>query len=261
MGKLDGKIAIITGAASGIGKATALLFAAEGASVSICDLAEEKLGQTADEIISKGGSVLATRCDLSKFDEIKAFVDSTVAEFETVDILVNNAAYFGNGGIMDTDQETWDMSFTVNVGAPRHLMRLCFPYMQQKGGKVINLVSRGALQGVIGLASYDASKGALLSLSLETAREWAEYNINVNCVAPECLSENTMEILKQIDPDEVWYKTAESALGDFFQEPPLGWDRFFPKYVAPAILFLASDDAQWMTGNILKVDGGQDIHV
>jgi NAD(P)-dependent dehydrogenase (short-subunit alcohol dehydrogenase family) len=260
MAKLNGKIALITGAASGIGKATAILFAAEGAAVAICDLAEDKLLETANEITSNGGKVLTKKCDLSKFDEIKAFVEITIAEFGTVDILVNNAASFGYGGIMETTQETWDTSFAVNVEAPWHLMRLCFPYLQLHSGKIINIISRGALQGVSGLASYDASKGALLSLTLEAAREWAEYNINVNCIAPECLSENTMEIVKQIDSGEDWPKTLQS-LGPFFVEPPLGWDRFFPKYVAPALVFLASDDAQWMTGNILKVDGGIDIHI
>jgi NAD(P)-dependent dehydrogenase (short-subunit alcohol dehydrogenase family) len=260
MGKLDGKVAIITGTASGIGKASAILFAAEGAAVSICDIVEDKLQQTANEIISNKGRVLAKKCDLSQFEEIKAFVEATVSEFGTVDILVNNAANFGYGGIMETEQETWDTSFAINLGAPRHLMRLCFPYMQMHGGKIINVISRGALQGVAGLASYDASKGALLSLSLEAAREWAEYNINVNLVMPECLSENTMEIVKQIDPGDDWPTTLQS-LGPFFEKPPLGWERFFPKYVAPALVFLASEDAQWMTGNILKVDGGIDIHI
>jgi NAD(P)-dependent dehydrogenase (short-subunit alcohol dehydrogenase family) len=260
MGKLDGKVALITGAAAGIGKATALLFAKEGAAVSLCDIVEDKLQKTADEILSKGGKVLTAKCDLSKFDEIKAFVEGTVIKFGTVDILVNNAANFGFGGIMETTQEVWDLSFAVNVEAPWHLMRFCFPHMQQHGGKVINMISRGALQGVGGLVSYDASKGALLSLSLVAAREWAEFNINVNCIAPECLSENVMEIVKQIDPGDDWPATLQS-LGPWFQKPPLGWERFFPKYVAPALLFLASDDAQWMTGNILKVDGGNDIHI
>ncbi len=261
MAKLEGKTAIITGAAAGIGKATALLFAAEGAAVSICDIDEDKLQETANEILSNKGNVMARKCDLAEIDEIEDFVKATVEKYGTVDILVNNAAYFGYGGIVDTTQEIWDTSFAINVEAPWHLMQLCFPYLQAKGGKVVNIVSRGAIEGVAGLASYDASKGALLSLSLEAANEWAEYNINVNCVAPQCMSENTMDIILQIDPDEVWYKTVEANLGQFYQKPPLGWERFFPKYVAPAILFLASDDSQWMTGNILKVDGGADVHM
>ena len=261
MERLAGKVAIITGAAAGIGKATAILFAAEGAAVSICDIDDEKLPQTVNEITANGGKVLARICDLSKVEEIQALVEATVEKFGTVDILVNNAASFGYGGIMETTQEVWDASFAVNVEAPWHLMQLCFPYMQPKGGKIINMISRGGLQGVKGLASYDASKGALLSLSLEAAREWAEYNINVNCVAPQCTSENTMEILKAIEPDEEWYITAETTMPDFFEKPPLGWERHLPKFVAPALLFLASEDAQWMTGNVLKVDGGSDIHV
>jgi len=246
------KVIVITGAAAGLGKQNAIRFAKEGAKLAICDIQEEKLRETEKLCKVEGAEVLATFTNLKEQDQMKEFVNSIKEKFGHVDVLINGATS-SNYLVPFIEQtiEDLDHSLKTQAYATWTMMQLCFPLMKDNGGSVINFISN-AVQGIDGFASYAAAKGAVGAITRTVAIEWGQYNIRVNNVSPialvdSAINDYTKEILEVIKT-EVAKKSPFKRVGD----PE--------KDIVPTILFLASEDSRWITGQDIRVDGGVDIH-
>ncbi len=243
--KLKDKKAIITGAASGIGKTTALHLAQEGASVFIIDLNGPGAERTAEEIIKKGGTAVAMQSDVRDSSRIRQIVVSIIDHFGSVDILVNNAggpaSFFGIDGIentlfVDSKESTWDLVLGVNLLGPMILTHAVLNNMiERKKGKIINIASVAGVNGLVKMVDYSAAKGGLIALTRALAIELGEYNINVNCVSPGSI---------------------ETGQGS---PPPISYLRRLgkPCDVAKLVLFLASEESNFITGQNYIIDGGR----
>jgi len=253
MRRLDGKVAIISGGSSGICRGVALRFAAEGASVAICSIdTESELAAAALDIKARGAEVVAERCDVGARTEIEQFVDATVERFGRVDVLVNGAAYMYPGASFeDYSIADYERSIRDGLDSVFHFMQCVFPYMRdQGGGKILNFASIGGIRGVRRAGGYAAAKMGLIGLSRSAANDWAQYGINVNCIAPMAMSRSWREYLDTFpegtDPFEI-VGTRRNALGR-----PGDPERD----IGPAAAFLCSSDADFITGHVLPVDGG-----
>lgn len=250
MGKLDGKVAVVTGAAMGIGRSTAVLFAKEGARVVIADVDEEQAEETSRMIAEVGGEALFARTDVSKSEDVEAAINAAVETFGGIDVLHNNAAVALGAPVVDTTDELWSRVLDVNLGGVYRGCRYAIPHMiRNGGGSIINSTSVQALRGFAGWAAYAASKGGIFSLTQQVALEYAKYNVRVNSIAPGTimtpLNEKVFEEAE--DPEaliETWNRM--HPIGRFGQ----------PEEVAEAALFLASDSSSFVTGHCLIVDGG-----
>ena len=245
--KLTDKVAIITGAASGMGKAIALLFAEEGARVVIADIDDTGGKQTTDEINSSDGKAVFVHTDVSNPTDIKNLVDAVVDEFSKIDILINNAGIFMKlTPIEEIDESTWDRIYSVNVKGVFHGAKYVIPVMKKAGGGVIiNTTSMTGLRPGSMQSAYASSKGASITLTKALASELAQYNIRVNCICP-ALTETPM-----LFDSELWEHVSETP-------HPLG-RLLRPEDIAHAALYLASDDALMVTGICLEVTGGQGV--
>jgi NAD(P)-dependent dehydrogenase (short-subunit alcohol dehydrogenase family) len=254
MGKLSNKVAIITGATSGIGKATALLFAGEDADVVITGR-RAALGELAvEEIRQKGRRALFIEADHRQAGDCSRVVERTLAEFGRVDILFNNAGIVTNGTAETTTEEVWSETLAINVTALWRMCKLVIPVMKQQGGGVI--VNNGSDWSVVAgkdAFPYIASKGAVGMMTKAMALDHARDNIRVNAVCPgDTLVDRWLEkgYFESSDP-----VLMEQAIRDASDYIPMG--RFGrPEEIAKAVLFLASDDSSFMTGHLLLVDGG-----
>jgi meso-butanediol dehydrogenase/(S,S)-butanediol dehydrogenase/diacetyl reductase len=256
MGKLTGKAAIITGATSGIGKATALLFAGEGADLVITGRRAE-LGQQLEGTIRATGG--RTRCvfveaDHTRADDCSRVVERTLAEFGRLDILFNNAGIVTGGTAETTSEEVWNDTLAINVTAVWRMSKLVLPIMKRQGKGVI--VNNGSDWSVVAGADafpYIMSKGAVAMMTKSMAIDYARQNIRVNAVCPgDTLVDRWLEkgYFERSDP-----VTAEEAMKESSAYIPMG--RFGrPEEIARAVLFLASDDSSFVTGHLLLVDGG-----
>jgi len=255
MGKLTGKVAIITGGTSGIGKATALLFADEGADVVFTGRRAE-LGKTVEaEIRQKGVRCVFIEADHSKADDCSRVVEQTLASFGRVDILFNNAGIVSRSSTAETvTDEVWDETLAINVTGVWRMCKLVIPRMKKQGGGVI--VNNGSDWAVVGgkdAFAYIASKGAVGLMTKSMALDFARDNIRVNAVCPgDTFVDRWMEKGYFEDSDPV---TLEQAIQDASNYIPMG--RFGkPEEIASAVLFLASSDSSFVTGHLLLVDGG-----
>jgi NAD(P)-dependent dehydrogenase (short-subunit alcohol dehydrogenase family) len=254
MGKLDHKIAVITGATSGIGRAAALLFAEEGADVVITGRRAE-LGQSVlDEIRQKGVRCVFVQADHTQAEDCSRVVERTLAEFGRIDILFNNAGIVTSGTAETTSEEVWNNTLAVNVTAVWRMCKLVIPIMKQQGGGVI--VNNGSDWSVVAgknALPYIASKGAVGMLTKAMALDHARENIRVNAVCPgDTFVERWVEkgYFEGSDPVSI-----QDAMKESSAYIPLG--RFGkPEEIAKAVLFLASDDSSFVTGHLLLVDGG-----
>lgn len=256
MRKLLGRVAIITGATSGIGKATAHLFAEEGANLVITGRRVE-LGQRLEEEIQELG--LPTRCvfveaDHSRADDCARVVERTLAEFGRVDILFNNAGIVTSGTAETTSEEVWNETFAINVTAVWQMSKLVIPIMKKQGkGVIVNNGSDWSVVAGKDAFPYIASKGAVGMMTKAMALDYARENIRVNAVCPgDTLVDRWLasEYFQGSDP-----ATIEEALRQSSAYLPMG--RFGkPEEIAQAVLFLASDDSSFVTGHLLLVDGG-----
>lgn len=255
MSKLTGKVAIITGATSGIGKATAQLFADEGADVVITGRRAE-LGQSvSDEIREKGGQCVFIQADHSKAEDCSRVVEQTFAEFSRVDILFNNAGIVTRNATAETlTDEVWAETLAVNVTAVWRMSKLVIPIMKKQGGGVI--INNASDWGVVGgkdAFPYIASKGAVGLMTKSMALDFAGNNIRVNAVCPgDTFVDRWMEknYFEYTDPSSL-----EQAIKRASDYIPMG--RFGkPEEIASAVLFLASSDSSFVTGHLLLVDGG-----
>ena len=254
MGKLTGKTAIITGATSGIGKATALLFAAEGANLVITGRRMDKGLAVESECKQTGARCIYIQADHTKINDCQNVVDRAIKEFNRIDILFNNAGIVTHGTAETTPEEIWNETLAINVTAVWHMCKLVVPIMKKAGGGVI--VNNGSDWSVV--ASKDAlpyivSKGAVAMLTKAMALDHARDNIRVNAVCPgDTLVERWLETGYFEASDPV---TLEKEVQESSAYLPMG--RFgTPVEIARAVLFLASDDSSFVTGHLLLVDGG-----
>ncbi len=250
MGILDGKRAIVTGAASGIGRATAVLLAREGAAVVVADLDDAGIADVVATITSAGGRAAAAHCDVTVEADCRRLVDAAVASLGGLDILVNSAGIIRRTDVVETTEAEWDRVMAVNVKAVFLLGRHAIPEMARGGGGVVvNIGSGWGLKGGPRAASYCASKGAVVNLTRAMAIDHGPQGIRVNCVCPG----DTDTPLLRGEAEQLGEDVAAFLLSS--AERPirrLGT----PEDTARAVVFLASDAASWVTGTTLVVDGG-----
>jgi 3-oxoacyl-[acyl-carrier protein] reductase len=244
MGQLDGKIAIVTGAARGIGQAIAVKLAAEGADVAVCDLQADWLAETAGLISAQGRRVETFSVDVSKADEVQSTVEQIVQKFSRIDVLVNNAGITKDTYLIRMSEEDWDQVLDVNLKGAFLFSRVVGKtMMKQKSGVMVNVASIIGLIGNAGQCNYAASKGGLIALTKSVAKELASRNIRANAVAPGFIKTKMTE------------KLTEDIQKKMLEAIPLG--RFgLPEDVANVVLFLASDASSYVTGQVLTVCGG-----
>ena len=248
--QLSGKVALVTGGASGIGRATALLLAREGAAVTIADLNAQEGGAVAGEITRSGGRAIFESADVTHTKDCRRLVDRTIREFERIDILFNNAGVIRRATILDLSEDDWDRVMAVNVKSVYLLSREVIPHMQTQGrGSIINTASGWGLAGGAKAAVYCASKGAVVLLTKAMAIDHGPQNIRVNCICPG-------------DTDTGMLRTEAQQLGEandrFLAEAakrPLGRVGSSEE-IAQAVLYLANDASSFVTGTALVVDGG-----
>jgi NAD(P)-dependent dehydrogenase (short-subunit alcohol dehydrogenase family) len=250
MSCLTNKRALITGGASGIGRATALLFAREGAAVAVADLDEAGGQAVAQTITDEGGQVIFVPCDVTRAADCQRAVRFTVEELGGLDVLFNNAGVIRRATVLDTTEEEWDRVMAVNVKSIFLLSKYAIPVMAQAGGgAIVNTASGWGLVGGRNAVSYCASKGAVVNMTRAMALDHGEQNIRVNCICPG-------------DTDTPMLRDEARQLGasdeDFMIEAA---DRPLrrigrPEDIAQAALYLASDAASFVTGAALVVDGG-----
>jgi len=250
-----GKVALVTGAGHGIGEATAKLLAERGAAV-VCNSISESCRNVAEEINKNGGRAIAFVADIADANAVKAMVERTVQEFGRLDILINNAGWWGvprHQRIEDVKEEDWKRMLDVNLNGHFHCVRFAVPYMKRNAyGKIVNVSSgAGVVWSRTGIHAYTAAKAALGGLTRQLAKELGPLNINVNCVAPGLVRSRPerMAGAEEMTAEQraEYERTLESI--------PL--KRFgTPIDIATAIVFMASDEASYIQGQTLLVDGG-----
>ena len=243
---LEGKVALVTGGSRGIGRASALAFADAGADVVVASRKLPDLEGVAEEIKAKGRRSLAVASHVAKADELKNLVETVKAEFGRIDILMNNAGtnpYFGP--LMDAEEWAWDVTMNVNLKGPFLLGQLVAKVMkEQGGGSIINTASTGGMRAGE-LHIYGITKAGLIMLTQVMAKEWGQYNIRVNAIAPGVIKTRLSEALWK-EPavgEAAIQRTALLRLGE-------------PEDVAGVVLFLASDASSYITGETIVIDGG-----
>jgi NAD(P)-dependent dehydrogenase (short-subunit alcohol dehydrogenase family) len=256
MGKLTGKVTIITGATSGIGKATALLFAEEGADVVITGRRAELGKRVEEELRQTGARGLFIQADHTQADDCSRVVEQTLAEFGRVDILFNNAGIVTRGTAETTSDEVWNETIAINVTAVWRMSKLVIPIMKQQGkGVIVNNGSDWSVVAGTDAFPYVMSKGAVGMMTKAMALDYARENIRVNAVCP---GDTMVDRWLDASQDYFEYSNAaslEAAIKEASDYLPMG--RFGkPEEIAKAVLFLASDDSSFVTGHLLLVDGG-----
>jgi len=249
-GILKGKIALITGASSGIGRATALLFAREGAALSIADLDQARGQAVAQTIIDKGGQAIFGRCDVAQARDCQQTVQKTIRALGSLDILINNAGIIRRASVVETREKEWDRIMAINVKSVFLLSKYAIPCMAKAGGGVIvNIASGWGLVGGPKAAAYCASKGAVVLLTKAMALDHGRDNIRINCICPG----DTDTPLLRYEAKRLG-KPLERFLKEAAQRPLKRIGR--PEEIAQAALYLASDASSFVTGASLVVDGG-----
>jgi NAD(P)-dependent dehydrogenase (short-subunit alcohol dehydrogenase family) len=248
--QLQGKVAIITGAATGIGRATALLFAREGASVVVADINEYDAQRTVADIEDQGADARFVQTDVSQAEDMQALMERAAEEMGGIDVIVNNAGAQRSGAVTEFEESEWDLLMRVNP-------RSCFlgakygvPYLRERGGgSIVNVSSLAGLKGGPGMTAYSASKGAIIAFTRALAEELSPDNIRANSVCPGWIdtpfNEPAIEFMGGRAQQEEMVK----------QTVPLK-RQGTPEEIAPGILYLASDASSYVTGQELVIDGG-----
>ncbi|NQT94987.1 MAG: 3-oxoacyl-[acyl-carrier-protein] reductase [Candidatus Omnitrophica bacterium] len=241
---LKDKIALITGAARGIGKEIALALAKEGADVAICDVNEEALAQAKLEIESLGRECLAAVVDVGNTQAAEDMVNKSLDKFKRIDILVNNAGITRDGLLMRMKEEDWDAVLTVNLKGAFNFTKAASKVMvKQKAGRIVNIASIIGIMGNAGQANYSASKAGIIGLTKSSAKELAIRGINVNAIAPGFIKTPMTDKLTDEQKDMMLKVIPLGRFGE-------------PKDVAELAVFLVSESSSYITGEVIKIDGG-----
>jgi len=241
---LAGKVALVTGAAQGIGKAVALLLARNGADIVVSDINLEKANETAKEVQALGRKALAIKVDVAKLDDVEKMAEAILAQFGQIDILVNNAGIARDKLILRMTEEDWDAVLNINLKGTFNCTKAIVRYMsKQKSGKIVNIASVVGEMGNAGQANYAASKAGVIGFTKTIAREFAQRGLNVNAIAPGYIETPMTDALPDKAKEELKRLIPLDRLGK-------------PEDVAEAVLFLVSESANYITGQVLNVNGG-----
>jgi NAD(P)-dependent dehydrogenase (short-subunit alcohol dehydrogenase family) len=248
--QFEGKVALVTGGGSGIGRATALLFAQEGAKCVIADIFDESGRETVRMIEDAGGEAIFIKCDVSKASEVEALINKTIEAYGRLDCAHNNAAYLEDMALTaDLKEEFWDRTISVDLKGVWLCMKYEIPWMLKQGrGAIVNMTSGAALKPVPGACAYNAAKAGVLQLTRTAALEYSKAGIRINAVAPGATRTPTVERLIADHP-EVEQMIRASPIGRIAM----------PGELAEAVVWLCSDDASFVIGSHLVVDGGHTI--
>ncbi|MCL5289542.1 MAG: 3-oxoacyl-[acyl-carrier-protein] reductase [Bacillota bacterium] len=242
--RLMNKVAVITGAARGIGRETALLFAREGAKVAVCDFDAEAGILTANDIVASGGEAIFCQVNVAELAQVETMVNTVLEKFGRIDILVNNAGITRDGFLTKMSPENWEAVISVNLTGVFNCAKAVAPQMMnQGGGRIINTSSVVGVYGNMGQTNYAATKAGVIGLTKSWAKEFGPKGITVNAVAPGFIV------------TDMTAKVPEKVLDLMKQKTPLG-RLGEPRDIANAYLFLASDEASYVNGIVLSVDGG-----
>ena len=242
--KLTGKVALVTGAAQGIGKAIALLLARNGADLVVSDINLEKAEETAKEIRAIGPKAMAVKVDVANLSDVERMVAGILEKLAKIDILVNNAGITRDKLILRMTEEDWDAVLGVNLKGTFNCTKAVLRHMaKQRSGKIVNIASVVGEMGNAGQANYSASKAGVIGLTKTIAREYAQRGINVNAIAPGYIETPMTEALPEKAKEELRKLIPMERLGK-------------PEDVAEAVLFLVSEESSYMTGQVLNVNGG-----
>jgi 3-oxoacyl-[acyl-carrier protein] reductase len=248
--RFEGKVAIVTGAAQGIGAAIAVRLAAEGAGVAVADLTAERGAETVETIVKNGGRAVAYGADVSRTSEVETLVAAVVEEFGRIDVLVNNAGITRDNLLFKMTDEDWDAVINVNLRSAFLMSRECQKhFVKQKYGKIVSLSSRSAL-GNRGQANYAASKAGIMGLTATLAIELGPYGVNVNAVAPGYIATAMTDATARrvgLDPEELKKLAAEQTPVRRVGEP---------EDIAATVAFLAADESSFISGQTIHVNGG-----
>ena len=251
MMNLQGKVAIITGAAGGIGKHVSIRLAEEGAYLALCDINNEALINVKELCEEKGAKVVAKVVKLESYEESETFVNEVISEFGEINVLINLAVAIKTPhSFLDHTIDTLDLAYQSGLVSTWNMMKTCYPYLKETKGNIINFGSGAGVIGEEGYAAYAAIKEGIRGLSRVVAREWGKDGITVNIVNPSAITDSIKQYLTTL-PEE---QRDPGTLG--FQLGAVGYFGDVYRDITPTILFLASDESKYVTGQTFNVDGG-----
>jgi 2-keto-3-deoxy-L-fuconate dehydrogenase len=251
MFSLKNKTAVVTGGGSGIGKAIAKIFAKQGAEVHILDFDENGALQTANEINTDGGKGFAIKCDVSNQQQVKEIVKNIASSTDAIDILVNNAGVAHIGTVETTGEDDFNRLLNVNVKGVYNCMQAAIPFMKEKGGSILNMASIASSVGIPDRFAYSMTKGAVVGMTLATAKDYIKFNIRCNCISPARVHTPFVDgFLSKNYPGKETEMFEKLSKGQ-----PIG-RMAEPEEVAYLVLYLCSDEASFITGCDYPIDGG-----